>query len=246
MARHEATVMTSIVWIHGYPHSPEIFEPQLEIKGYKHIRPDLRDAHGNTMREFAQYVLSKVDDERAVIAGVSMGGYIAMQILRDAPQRVAALILMSTRETPDDEAGRAARMQAIDTIRTQGPKVVTDALLPKMIISESRQADGRKILEAAKPEWMIAALQAMADRPDSTETLRNANVPALIVVGDKDPITPPRDSERMVALMRDAELAPIANASHLANYERPDQVNHIIEAWLARKLSAHARVSATR
>lgn len=227
--------MTSIVWIHGFPHSPDIFEPQLAIEGYDHIRPDLRDARGNTMRDFAQFVLRQFEG-RAVLAGVSMGGYIAMQILRDAPDRVAALILMSTRETADDDAGRAARFRQIDTIRTQGPKPVTDMLVPKMIVNETLYAAGRKILEAAKPEWMIAALQAMADRPDSTETLRNANVPALIIVGDKDPITPTRDSERMAALMRDAELAPIANASHLANYERPDQVNHIIEAWLARKL----------
>jgi len=238
--------MIPIVWIHGYPHSPAIFEPQLEIEGYRHIRPDLRKMRGNTMREFAQQVLEQVDDERAIFAGVSMGGYIAMQIYRDAPERVAALILMSTRETPDDDAGRAARMKAIETIRKDGPKAVTDALLPKMLIGEAAQRDGRKILEAAPAEWMIAALQAMAERPDSTETLRNATVPALIVVGDKDPITPPTDAERMVAMMRDAEMAPIANASHLANYERSQQVNHIIEAWLARKVIAHSRVSATR
>lgn len=238
--------MTAIVWIHGYPHSPEIFEPQLEIEGYRHIRPDLRKMAGNTMRDFARQVLDEVDDERAVFAGVSMGGYIAMQIYRDAPERVAALILMSTRETPDDDAGRAARMKAIDTIRNEGPKSVTDALLPKMILNEALQREGGKILEAAPPEWMIAANEAMADRPDSANTLRNATVPALIVVGDKDPITPPRDAERMVAMMRDAEMAPIANAAHLANYERPQQVNHIVEAWLARKLSAHSRVSATR
>ena len=94
----------------------------------------------------------------------------------------------------------------------------------------------RKIMESASAEWVIAALTSMATRPDSSDTLRNANIPALVFVGDKDPITPPSDAERMVAMMRDAELAPIAGAAHLANYERPDQVNHIIEAWLARKL----------
>ena len=238
--------MIPIVWIHGYPHSPKIFEPQLEIKGYRHIRPDLRNVNGTTMRDYARAVLDDIDVDRAVFAGVSMGGYITMQIVRDAPQRVLALILMSTRETADDDAGRAARMRAIETIRTQGAKAVTDALLPKMIVSEAVQVEGRKILESVPPEGMINALQAMASRPDSTETLRNANVPALIIAGDKDPITPPSDGERMVTLMRDAELAPIANAAHLANYERPQQVNHIIEAWLARKVMAHERVSAMR
>jgi pimeloyl-ACP methyl ester carboxylesterase len=128
-------------------------------------------------------------------------------------------------------------MKAIDEIRRNGPARIIDELLPKMIATESLRPAGRKILESASPAGMIAALQAMADRPDSTETLRNAAVPALIVVGDKDTITPPADGERMAALMPNAELAPIANAAHLANWERPDQVNHLTEAWLARKLS---------
>lgn len=234
---------TTIVWIHGYPHSSKIFEPQLTIPGYRHICPDLR-GFGNapppdgpmTMRDYARDVLAAFDG-KAVIAGVSMGGYIAMQLYRDAPERVAALILLDTRETPDTDEGRAARMKAIDEIRRNGPGRIIDELLPKMIATESLRPAGRKILESASAEGMLAALQAMADRPDSTETIRNAAVPALIVVGDKDTITPPADGERMAALMRNAELAPIANAAHLANWERPDQVNHLTEAWLARKLS---------
>jgi pimeloyl-ACP methyl ester carboxylesterase len=244
MARHAANVMkTAIVWIHGYPHSSKIFEPQLEIPGYKHICPDLR-GFGKapkpdgpmTMRDYSRDVLEAAGDEPAVFAGVSMGGYIAMQIYRDAPERVRALILLDTRETPDTEEGRAARMRTIEEIRRDGTERVIEELLPKMIATESLRPAARKIFESASPEGMIAALQAMADRPDSTDTLRNATVPALIMTGDKDPITPPTDGERMVALMRDAEFAPIANAAHLANFERSDQVNHIIEAWLARKV----------
>ena len=240
--------MTPIVWIHGYPHSSAIFEPQLEMEGYRHIRPDLRGfgktpppAGPMTMSDYAGDVFAIMDSEgadRAVIAGVSMGGYIAMEMYRLAPQRFLAMILLDTRETADDDAGRAARMQAIETIQTKGPKAVTDTLLPKMILNPALHDKGRQILESATPEGMIAALQAMANRPDSTETLRGATVPAHIIVGDKDTITPPSDSERMKALMQDAELAPIASAAHLANYERPQQVNHILEAWLARKLKA--------
>jgi 3-oxoadipate enol-lactonase len=242
MARQAANVMTSIVWIHGYPHSSKIFEPQLSIPGYRHICPDLAGFGGTpppdgamTMRDYARDVLDEFEGP-AVIAGVSMGGYIAMQLYRDAPELVLALILLDTRETPDTDEGRAARMKAIEEIRERGTKGVIDALLPKMIATDSLRPAGRKILESASPQGMIAALQAMADRPDSTDTLRNATVPALIMVGDRDTITPPTDGERMAALMRDAELAPIANAAHLANFERPDQVNHIIEAWLARKV----------
>jgi len=248
MARQTTHGMIPIVWIHGYPHSSAIFEPQLEMEGYRHICPDLRGfgktpppAGPMTMSDYAGDVFAVMDAEqvdRAVIAGVSMGGYIAMEMYRLAPQRFLAMILLDTRETPDDDAGRAARMQAIETIKTQGPKTITDAMLPKMILSPERQEKGRAILESATPEGMIAALHAMANRPDSTETLRGVTVPAHILVGDRDTITPPSDSERMKTLMQDAELAPIARAAHLANYERPQQVNHILEAWLARKLEA--------
>jgi pimeloyl-ACP methyl ester carboxylesterase len=236
-----------IVWIHGFPLSSAMFERQLTIDHYRHIRPDLRGfgktkpADGAmTMRDYARDVIDVLDKEkidRAVIAGFSMGGYVAMQILRDVPQRVAALILIDTRETPDTEEARAGRKKSADDVRANGIKSVVDAMLPKMIVNETLSDDVRKIMESSTPEGVIAALGAMADRPDSTDTLRNATVPALIFVGDKDPITPPTDAERMGALMSEAELAPIANAAHLANYERPDQVNHIIEAWLERKLS---------
>jgi len=81
---------------------------------------------------------------------------------------------------------------------------------------------------------VIACLKAMAARPDSADTLRNAAVPALVVVGDRDEITPPRDAERMVSLMKQAEEAPIAKAAHAANFERPEQLNPLIHAFLFR------------
>jgi len=231
--------MTAIVWLHGFPLSPEMYAKQLAIGGYQHFVPDLRDPSLTSMGDYSRAVQRFLDIEkidRAVIAGFSMGGYIAMQLLRDVPQRFAALILIDTRETTDTDEGRAARHRQIDDVRANGTKSVVDAMLPKMVVHESLLAPVRKIMESASAEWVIAALTAMATRPDSADTLRGANIPALVFVGDKDPITPPSDAERMVAMMRDAELAPIAGAAHLANYERPDQVNHIIEAWLARKL----------
>src|SRR6185369_16649103 len=104
----------NIVWIHGYPHSSKIFAPQRNIAGYTHITPDLRGVGGMTIRDYANQVMGVMEGiDRAVIAGLSMGGYIAMQILRDAPERVAALILLDTREVADTLEGRAARMKAI-------------------------------------------------------------------------------------------------------------------------------------
>lgn len=233
-----------IVWIHGFPLSSKMFEPQLAIDQFRHIRVDLR-GFGKTpppdgatsMATYARDVLDVMDDAkigRAVIAGFSMGGYVAMQLLRDAPERVAALLLLDTRETADTAEGRAVRFQQADDVAKNGIGSVVESMLPKMAITGEAQRAIRKIMEESSPEGVIAALNAMAARPDSAETLRNANVPALVVVGDRDEITPPRDAERMISLLKHAEEAPIAKAAHGANFERPEQLNPIIHAFLFR------------
>jgi len=233
-----------IVWIHGFPLSSKVFEPQAAIDQFRHIRVDL-PGFGKTppagretsMKSYARDVLDVMDDakiDRAVIAGVSMGGYVVMQLLRDAPERVAALLLLDTRETADTEQGRAIRFKQAEDVAKNGIGSVVDAMTPKMAVGAEAQAAIRKIMVESSPQGMIAALKAMAARPDSAGTLRNASVPALVVVGDRDEITPPSDAERMMSLLQHAEEAPIAKAAHAANFERPEQLNPIIHAFLFR------------
>lgn len=233
-----------IVWIHGFPLSSAVFERQTSIAGFRHIRPDLPgfgrtppDGTDASMESYAREILAMLDEkkiDRAVIAGLSMGGYIAMQLLRDAPQRVAGLLLIDTRETPDTEEGRAGRLKSVADVEANGIGSVVESMLPKMTYSESLQPEVRAIMETSSKEGVIAALKAMASRPDSSHTLRNAHVAALVVVGDRDVITPPSDAERMVATIPKAEMAPLARAGHLSNYEGAQQLNPIITAFLAR------------
>lgn len=235
-----------IVWIHGFPLSAAVFAPQTRIAGYRHIRPDLRGFGATpppegpmSMADYSRDVIALLDQlkiDRAVIAGVSMGGYVAMQILRDAPKRVAALLLLDTRETPDNDEGRAGRLKSADDVDRNGTKSVVDAMAPKMVVRVPLREVVRHIMQSATAAGVSAALRAMAARPDSTATLRDCNVPALIIVGEKDVITPVADAERMASLMKQAELAPIANAGHLANFEASAQVNDLVPAFLARYL----------
>jgi pimeloyl-ACP methyl ester carboxylesterase len=233
-----------IVWIHGFPLSSKIFEPQVAIPEFRHIRVDLRGfgktppPDGETsMATYARDVLDVMDDakiDRAVIGGISMGGYVVMQLLRDAPERFAAMLLIDTRETPDTEEGRATRLKQAAEVGKSGIGGIVEAMAPKMAIQPETRDAVRKIMEESSPEGVIAALKAMAARPDSAETLRNANVPTLVVVGDRDEITPPRDAERMISLMKHAEEAPIAKAAHASNFERPEQLNPLVHAFLFR------------
>jgi pimeloyl-ACP methyl ester carboxylesterase len=237
------TRVPTIVWIHGFPLSSAIFEPQTRIAGYRHIRPDL-PGFGATppvddasMASYARNVLDAVDDDRFVLAGFSMGGYVAMELVRQVPERVAALLLLDTRETPDTDEGRANRLKQADEVAKSGSiKSVVDAMLPKMVAQDAYRDEVRRIMESSSPRGVIAALKAMAARPDSADTLRNATMPAFVICGDHDEITPMRDAERMVSLLPHAELAPIARAGHLAHFESSEQVNNLIAAFLGRAL----------
>lgn len=238
---------TPILWIHGFPLSSVIFEDQLAIEGVRHIMPDLpgfgqsRATGGDvSIDEYARMMIDLLDHrgiDRAVVAGLSMGGYIALAIARLAPQRLRGLILIDTRETPDDASAREGRFASIEKVRRQGISPVVEAMLPKMIVPEAPEAlrtRVRSIMESASAEGVTAALRAMAMRHDSTSVLPALSVPALVVVGDRDPVTPPSDAERMAAAIPHAKLVPIANAAHLSNMEHPEEFNKAVREFVAR------------
>ncbi|HVT43289.1 MAG TPA: alpha/beta hydrolase [Thermoanaerobaculia bacterium] len=237
-----------IVWIHGFPLSSELFSFQFSIRDARHIAPDLRGfgetpapAGAVSMADHAADVLSLLDRlgiESAVMAGVSMGGYVLFEILRRAPERVEALILCDTRETADSAEAKKGRLDMIEQVRSEGVGPIVDSMLPKMLTEETLQAADervrlvKRIMEAASPQGVIAALEAMAMRPDSTDVLRGCGIPAAILAGDHDLVTPPADAARMTSLLPNASLHLIQRAAHLANVERHDEVNRVISAFL--------------
>ena len=237
--------MTTIVWIHGFPLSSAMFESQRSIKGVEHVMPDLPGfgaanppREPMTMDDYARFILGEMDRqtiEKATIAGFSMGGYIALAIARLAPERMDGLILIDTRETADTADARKGRYDTIEKVRNEGIAPVVDSMLPKMLTAAApREMRDRvqQIMKTSSPEGVITALEAMAERADSTSLLPSINVPTLIVVGDQDPITPPSDAARMAAAIPGAKLATISAAAHLSNFEQPDQFNEAVAAFV--------------
>lgn len=241
---HEQGSGIPLLWIHGFPLSAEVFAPQVSIPGVRHLRPDLpgfgksAPRRIESMTEYAQVLIDILDDrqiEHAVVAGLSMGGYIAMELLRKAPQRVSGLILLDTRETPDDETARAKRVATAREVEASGIAPVVESMLPKMLsdtADPTLRATTQQMMMGSSPEGVIAALHSMAGRPDSTATLSQLTLPTLIIVGEKDAITPVADSERMQRLVRGSRLVVVPGAAHLANVERPDVVNKEISDFL--------------
>lgn len=236
-----------ILWLHGFPLDSSIFELQLAIPGVRHLMPDLPGFgqtapadHELSMEDYARLGIEVLDArgvERAVVAGFSMGGYIAFALARVAPERMSGLILIDTRETADTDEARKGRFDTIEKVRREGIQPVVESMLPKMLTSAAPQEMKdriREIMMSSTKEGVIAALRAMATRPDSTAVLPKIAVPTLIVVGEEDTITPPADAERMSKAIPNATLARIAGAAHLSNYEQAEEVNRRVAELLGR------------
>ncbi|MGK2856158.1 MAG: alpha/beta fold hydrolase [Thermoanaerobaculia bacterium] len=240
----------AIVWIHGFPLSSAIFEPQLSISGVRHVVPDLpgfgsaaAPEGAMTMDTYADAVarnLAELQITSATLAGVSMGGYIVFAMMRRHPKLANAAILIDTKEAPDSAEAREGRAKTAEAVRQDGVDVVISQMYPKMLTPETiALADWRsdtvmRAMRSSSVPGVTAALAAMAARPDSAETIRAASIPILAIAGDHDAITPPADAERMASLASDGTLAVIADAAHLSNVERPAEFNRTVQAFLDR------------
>ncbi len=228
--------MNTILWLHGFPFTSAIFAKQLAIKGAEHVMPDLPPRE--SMDDYAKFAIEQLDArgiEKATFAGLSMGGYICFAALRLFPERVSGLILIDTRETADTEEARKGRYDMIDQAQREGTAPIVESMLPKMLTAaapEDMREYVREVMQSASREFVIAALRAIATRPDSSPLLPGIKVPTLIAVGEEDPITPPKDAERMAAAIPYARLVKVAGAAHLPNVEQADEINAAIESVL--------------
>lgn len=184
--------------------------------------------------------LDEAGHDRAVLAGVSMGGYVAMAFARRHRERLAALALLDTKATADDEAARAGRHQVAEAVL--GPQG-TEVLLPMLAgllgstTHERRPEvveDVRARLLAARPEGVAWSQRAMAARPDSLALLRGLDVPAAVAVGEEDSLSPPAAARQMAEALPDAVLTVVPGAGHLAALETPGAVADVLTALMLR------------
>ena len=194
------------------------------------------------MHAYAERVLASLDEidvERAVIAGLSLGGYVTFAIARLAPARIAGVILADTRSGADSEAARAGRERMLGLIDSGGPATVADDMLSKLLGTSTLAARPgvgarvRHLIESQSKEALADATRAMMAREDSTRLLATLDAPALVMVGDEDTLTPPEESERMASTLPHATLARIPAAGHLSSMENPEAFNAAIRRFLA-------------
>ena len=191
----------------------------------------------STVDAMAQRALRQVSG-RFALAGLSMGGYVALAIMRSAPRRVTRLCLMDTSARPDTpEAARRRRglMQLAQQGRFKG---VTPRLIPSLLHPDRvrDQALGREVMAMAArvgPDAFLRQQAAILARPDSRPDLPGIAVPTLVVVGSGDQLTPPDRAKEIASTIPGARLAIVPDAGHLPTMERPEAVTALLRDWLS-------------
>ncbi|HZD37603.1 MAG TPA: alpha/beta fold hydrolase, partial [Actinomycetes bacterium] len=242
---------TPVVLLHAFPLDSRMWLPQVEaLGGYQVIVPDLR-GFGSAREQAAEVTpmdlladdLAKLLDERelerAVLCGLSMGGYVALAFARRHPERLGGLALCNTRPGADSENAKATRLSMAERLLAEGVDFLPEAMVPRLLgetaLKERPDLAGEvtaTILDQ-DPRGIAAAQRGMAERSDSTGVLGGIGVPTLVVTGLEDRLISPDEGVRMAAEIRDARLIQVPDAGHLVNLERPDPVNEALLDFLA-------------
>lgn len=241
----------AILFIHGFPLDHTIWDHQLaHLDGWMCIAPDLRgmgqsDAPdlGYSMATYADDLLALLNSlgvERVVLCGLSMGGYVAFEMIRRARSRVRGLILMDTRADADSAEARKGRDASSALAREGGAVAIAAAMLPRMLASAAALENPglvdrvRRMMEATPVAGMLGAITTLRDRPDSAALLPTlTDLPSLVVVGEEDQLTPPALSQAMADLLPGCRLIVVPGAGHLTPMEQPDATTGAVAEFLA-------------
>lgn len=223
-----------------------MWDAQVALLGdaWKVWTPDLPGFGGSPLSEgwrldsVAHDLLDIADQngfDRFGVVGLSMGSYTALELYRQAPARVRFLVLADGRARDDSPPEREARNRMISEIGARGSRALAELTLPRLLSNNPVRPIGesvRDVIGKTAPEAMIAALEALRERRDSTKLLGEIHCPTLVLGGNADLITPPHECRDMAAAIEDARFVEIPNAGHLSNLENPEAFNRALEEFL--------------
>lgn len=236
-----------ILLVHGFPLSGRLWEPITAAlsQDYRVIVPDLRGFGGSetsTSTSMARYVddlvglLDAIGENRPVtLVGMSMGGYIAFEFCRREPDRLRALVLANTRAEADTAEETQTRHETAARVLQEGSGVVAQAMVSRLFgIHTPQELRDRWVewMAETEPAAVAAALEAMAERPDSFATLASTKLPTLIIAGEDDTLTPLAGARRMQEAAPHVRLEIIPGAGHMSPVEQPDRFLAVLRAFV--------------
>jgi len=241
-------VTDGLLLLHAFPLDARMWEPQLSAFSgvLPVIAPHLPGFGGTepagevmTMGVAADRVLAELDRagvDRAVVCGLSMGGYVTFELWRRAPHRFAGLVLANTRAEPDTEEGAANRRALAERLRSEGNRFLVEK--PPPLLSEGAPEElwgyVRRLIADQPADAIAAASLGMAERPDSRPDLPGIDVPALLITSTDDTLIPPEVSAPMADAIPGAKLLVIEGAGHLSNLEQADTFSGALEEHVER------------
>jgi pimeloyl-ACP methyl ester carboxylesterase len=229
--------MTPIVLIPGLICTAELFAPQLPALWPHGPVTVASTLEGETMERIAAGVLRDAPP-RFALGGLSMGGYVALEILRQAPDRVLKLALMDSTARPDAPEQTRLRRAMIQKATTGGYEDVLAQTIPNLV-HPSRRKDTdlietqTRMGRAIGLDGFVRQQTAIMNRIDSRPFLWQIKVPTLVVVGDKDALTPPERAQEMADAVAGARLVVVPECGHVSTLERPEVVNTALVEWLS-------------
>ena len=245
--------MTAVLLIHGFPFDHLLWRHQLAaLSRWRCIAPDLPGAGTSpgfdspdaySMSSYATFLVGILDQlkvRQAVICGLSMGGYIAFELVRRFPERVRAAILCNTKAAADSPEAKRGRVALAAKAQDEGARAVAAELVPKVIARATRERQPDVVKEvtemiARQPvPGIVGALRALRERPDSTPLLAAIRVPVLVVAGDDDQIAPAAGMQELARAIPGARFALVPDAGHVAPLEQPIIVSSALSDFLAK------------
>lgn len=244
----------TVVFLHAFPLTAEMWEPNLSVlrDGWRAIAPDYRGFGRSSLPDAPQYrltdfagdvvdLLDHLEIAQAVVVACSMGGYVAFEMWKSAPNYFSGLVLVSTRANADTEEGKAGRRKMIELVDREGVEAVANQMVPKLL-GATTQRDRKDLVKhvrnlvlSNRPQGVRTALNAMMERRDFTAMLGDIKVPAAaIVAGAEDTLIPVSASESMQGAIKGSTLDIIAMAGHLPNLEQTTAFDAVLWKFLQR------------
>jgi pimeloyl-ACP methyl ester carboxylesterase len=250
-------VAPTVVLLHAFPLDSRLWDDVVDSvveAGWDVVVPDLRGFGESAYAEDGPDdepslvwmardvlgILDRVGVNSAVVVGLSLGGYVAMELARQDPSRIAGLALMDTKASADGDEARANRLRIAEQVLEAGSTTaLARAMLPGLLgaTTHARRPDVvervRGWIEEADPAGVAWAQRAMAARPDSHADLAALAVPVLVLRGDEDTLAPRAEQDSMVEALRDARYVEVPGCGHLSAVEAPEAVATALVAFLA-------------
>jgi 3-oxoadipate enol-lactonase len=242
---------TPIVFLHAFPLSGKMWRRQIEAiteQGCRLILPDFRGfgiskdlPPADSIEEMAEDIaelLQFLNIGKAIIGGLSIGGYVIFNLYRLHPEIFSALILCDTNPVADTVEKRLQRLETIDRIKTVGVQTLREKMLPNLISPHTKNENPELLKELENlfgetaPASAISALKAMAERKDQTSVLERINVPTALIFGEEDRVTDLQTAKSLNDRIKNSRLFVVKNAGHFSNMEQPEQFNSVLKSFI--------------